>query len=119
MKRREFARRSSGLKRWRRLRLLILERDGWRCRACGWAGRPRPELRFLSRGPLRRLRYLPPATPARRRVESDESSSNTGACTPTVVPELTADEHAVGRDLRVVHPLGRAHDCRPFVGRTV
>ena len=26
-------------KRWRRVRRLVLDRDGWRCRACGKAGR--------------------------------------------------------------------------------
>ena len=26
-------------RRWRALRLVILERDGWRCRQCGGAGR--------------------------------------------------------------------------------
>lgn len=26
-------------RRWRRLRRLVLDRDGWRCRKCGRAGR--------------------------------------------------------------------------------
>ncbi len=28
-----------GTRRWKRLRRLILDRDGWRCQSCGKAGR--------------------------------------------------------------------------------